>query len=77
MRTTGSSLSITGQLQARGEVPAGVHTPDEAMPAARYIAGLAERGVAIREADVERRSTPDRRGEERREQPAAQLAERP
>ena len=34
MRTTGYSLSITAQLQARGEVgPPGVHTPDECMPA--------------------------------------------
>jgi len=63
MRTTGYSLSITGQLQARGEVPAGVHTPDEAVPAGRYIAELARRGVEIREADAERR---ERREGERR-----------
>ncbi len=49
-RTTGYSLSITGQMQARGEItPAGVHTPDECIPAARYIAELAKRGVNIRE----------------------------
>jgi lysine 6-dehydrogenase len=49
-RTTGYSLSITGQMQARGEItPAGVHTPDECVPAARYIAELAKRGVNIRE----------------------------
>jgi lysine 6-dehydrogenase len=49
MRTTGYSLSITGQMQARGEVtPAGVHTPDECMPAAQYIAELAKRGVNIK-----------------------------
>ena len=49
MRTTGYSLSITGQLQARGAVkPAGVHTPDECMPAARYIEELAKRGIAIK-----------------------------
>ncbi len=66
MRTTGYSLSITGQLQARGEVPAGVHTPDEAMPAERYIAGLAERGVVIREADPERRGQGERRAADRR-----------
>jgi lysine 6-dehydrogenase len=66
MRTTGYSLSITGQLQARGEVAAGVHTPDEAVPAAAYIAELARRGVAIREVEVERRSEADRRGGERR-----------
>jgi lysine 6-dehydrogenase len=49
-RTTGYSLSITGQMQARGEItPAGVHTPDECIPAPRYIAELAKRGVNIRE----------------------------
>jgi lysine 6-dehydrogenase len=50
MRTTGYSLSITGLMQARGEVkPYGVHTPDESMPAARYIEELAKRGVEIRQ----------------------------
>jgi lysine 6-dehydrogenase len=50
MRTTGYSLSITGQMQARGEVtPSGVHTPDECVPAARYIEELGKRGVNIRE----------------------------
>jgi lysine 6-dehydrogenase len=50
MRTTGYSLSITGLMQARGEVkPYGVHTPDEAVPAKRYIEELAKRGVDIRE----------------------------
>ncbi len=49
MRTTGYSLSITGQMQVRGELgPAGVHTPDECVPAERYIAELAQRGIAIR-----------------------------
>jgi lysine 6-dehydrogenase len=49
MRTTGYSLSITGQLQVQGEVkPAGVHTPDECMPAERYIEELAKRGIDIR-----------------------------
>ena len=48
MRTTGYSLSITGQLQARGEVQPGVHTPDECIPAARYIEELGKRGVEIR-----------------------------
>lgn len=59
MRATGYSLSITGQLQACGEVPAGVHTPDEAMPAERYIAELGGRGVEIRTVgrrDAERRA---------------------
>lgn len=49
MRTTGYSLSITGQLQAKREVPAGVHTPDEGMPAARYIQELQKRGIGLRE----------------------------
>jgi lysine 6-dehydrogenase len=49
-RTTGYSLSITGQMQAKGEVkPAGVHTPDECMPAVKYIAELEKRGIKIRE----------------------------
>jgi len=50
MRTTGYSLSITGQMQASGEItPPGVHTPDECIPAAKYITELAKRGVKIRE----------------------------
>jgi lysine 6-dehydrogenase len=56
MRTTGYSLSITGQLQATGAIPAGVHTPDESVPAERYIAELAARGIAIHEIDAERRA---------------------
>lgn len=49
MRTTGYSLSITGQMQARGEIAAGVHTPDECMPGEKYLAELAQRGVKIDE----------------------------
>jgi lysine 6-dehydrogenase len=50
MRTTGYSLSITGQMQVRGEVkPAGVHTPDECIPGARYIDELKRRGIDIRQ----------------------------
>ena len=49
MRTTGYSLSITGQLQASGRIEPGVHTPDECMPPEDYISGLAERGVKIRQ----------------------------
>jgi lysine 6-dehydrogenase len=50
MRTTGYSLSITGLMQVRGEVkPAGVHTPDECMPARGYIDALRKRGIDIRE----------------------------
>ena len=49
MRTTGYSLSITGQMQARKEIAPGVHTPDEGVPAAKYIAELRKRGIEIRE----------------------------
>ncbi len=50
MRTTGYSLSITGQMQARGQVrPPGVWTPDECMPAVEYIAELRARGIDVRE----------------------------
>ena len=50
MRTTGYSLSITGQLQAEGAVkPVGVHTPDECMPGERYVTELGKRGVLIRQ----------------------------
>jgi lysine 6-dehydrogenase len=50
MRTTGYSLSITGQMQARGEIqPPGVWTPDECVPAGKYISELERRGVHVRE----------------------------
>jgi lysine 6-dehydrogenase len=53
MRITGYSLSITGQMQARGEITLkGVHTPDECIPAERYIAELARRGILIREIEA-------------------------
>ena len=49
-RSTGYSLSITGQMQARGEIgKAGVFTPDEAIPAEKYITELGKRGVVIKE----------------------------
>ncbi len=49
-RTTGYSLSITGQLQAEGAIKsAGVHTPDECVPGDRYISELAKRGIVIRD----------------------------
>jgi lysine 6-dehydrogenase len=48
MRTTGYSLSITGQMQVKGEIaPPGVHTPDECVPPKRYIDELAKRGIRI------------------------------
>jgi lysine 6-dehydrogenase len=47
-RTTGYSLSITGQLQATRQVRVmGAATPDVAVPAELYIAELARRGVNI------------------------------
>jgi lysine 6-dehydrogenase len=50
MRTTGYSLSITGQMQADGRVGLkGVHTPDEAIPFQSYVAELGRRGVRIEE----------------------------
>lgn len=50
MRTTGYSLSLTGLTQARRQVIRfGVTTPDEGMPFDRYVSGLKERGVLIRE----------------------------
>jgi lysine 6-dehydrogenase len=50
MRTTGYSLSITGQMQVRGQVtPPGVWTPDECIPAKAYIAELRNRGMDLRE----------------------------
>lgn len=50
MRTTGYSLSITGQLQAQGLVqPAGVHTPDECIPGEAYVTELGKRGILIRQ----------------------------
>jgi lysine 6-dehydrogenase len=35
-------------MQASGELETGVHTPDECIPAAKYIAELAKRGVMIK-----------------------------
>jgi lysine 6-dehydrogenase len=50
MRTTGYSLSITGQFQASGKVtPPGVWTPDECMPARDYIEELRKRGMDLKE----------------------------
>ena len=47
-RTTGFSLSITGQLQAEGRVNGpGVQTPDDAVPGELYVAELEKRGIHI------------------------------
>jgi len=45
--TTGYSLSVTGQLQAAGGIPAGVTTAYEGMPFDRYVSALADRGIRI------------------------------
>ncbi len=50
MRTTGYSLSITGQMQADGRVTEkGVRTPDEAVPFRAYVDELGKRGIRIEE----------------------------
>ena len=50
MRTTGFSLSLTGQMQADGRVTQkGVRTPDEAMPFGAYVSELGKRGIRIEE----------------------------
>jgi lysine 6-dehydrogenase len=50
MRTTGYSLAITGLMQLAGQIaPAGVHTPDECVPAPAYVAELAKRGIVLEE----------------------------
>ena len=48
MRTTGFSLAVTAILQVEGAIPSGVWTPDEVVPAERYVAELQRRGVEIR-----------------------------
>jgi len=49
MRTTGYSLAITSLMQCRKDVPSGVWTPDECMPAVPYMAELGKRGIEITE----------------------------
>ena len=51
-RTTGFSLSITGQMQGRGQVEAGVLTPDIAVDADTYMDELKKRNVVIRRRDA-------------------------
>lgn len=47
-RTTGFTLSIIGLLLGRGQLGlAGVRTPDQAVPADRFISELADRGIQI------------------------------
>lgn len=52
MRTTGYTLSITGQLQATRAIAPGVHTTDECVQPEMYFEMLAERGVVIEEVAV-------------------------
>lgn len=47
MRTTGYTLSITGQLQATRVIAPGVHTTDECVPPELYFEMLGERGVEV------------------------------
>lgn len=48
-RTTGFSLSITGQLQATGAIGrSGAFTPDGVVPVDRYLDELARRGIRVR-----------------------------
>ncbi len=51
MRTTGFTLSITGQMQAGGDVAPGVHTPDECIPGEKYVAELAKRGIQVKHSE--------------------------
>ena len=47
-RTTGYSLSITGQMQVDGRISRkGAFTPDQGVPADHYVQELAKRGVRI------------------------------
>ncbi len=49
-RVTGYSLAITGVMQADGRIGVpGVHTPDEAVPFAEFVAELGKRNIEIRE----------------------------
>ena len=55
-RTTGYSLSITGQMQVDGRITrTGAFTPDEGVPADHYMQELERRGVRI-EQRTERRA---------------------
>ena len=50
MRTTGYSLSVTGQMQADGRITEkGVRTPDEAVPFRAYVDELGRRRIRIEE----------------------------
>lgn len=52
-RTTGFSLSVTGQMQVDGRITArGVRTPDQCVPPEAYIAELESRGIRILRRDA-------------------------
>jgi len=52
MRTTGYSLSVTGQMQVAGQVTRpGVTTAWEGVPFAPYVAALQKRGIRIEESE--------------------------
>jgi lysine 6-dehydrogenase len=53
MRATGFSLALTGVMQTDGRIGAGVHTPDECVPAGEYLREMAARGVEISRTEVE------------------------
>ena len=46
-RTTGFTLAIVALMQARGEIAAGVGTPDEVVPAQAYINELEDRAIRV------------------------------
>ena len=48
MRTTAFPTSIAVQLLARGEIPPGVHTLEQAVPAEEFLRELRRRGVQVR-----------------------------
>jgi lysine 6-dehydrogenase len=48
-RTTGFSLSITGQMQADRKLKPGVFTPDQVIDPGLYIEELGKRGIEIRQ----------------------------
>ncbi|MBI4503740.1 MAG: saccharopine dehydrogenase NADP-binding domain-containing protein [Gemmatimonadetes bacterium] len=51
MRTTGYSLSITGQMQAAGKVEPGVRVAYQAVPYQPYVDELKKRGIDIQETE--------------------------
>lgn len=52
MRVTGFSMAVTSLLQARGETPRGVHTPDEAIAPPRFVEELGARGVRVSRSEL-------------------------